>query len=191
MKSSFQRCEEARSGQRSGWLRRTGLKPGRRNHVLLRLLYIAGLRVSEIADLKWPDLQPRTDGGQVTVFGKGGKTRTVLLPSTIWREMLRFRRGAGLDTAVFASRSRGGHLHPTTIERIVLKAAQRAGVEGKVSPHWLRQSRDARARARRAVPPGAGGSWSLVGGHHGPLSARQAERFECALPRDLSNSWPV
>src|ERR1700682_3958489 len=53
---------------------------------VIRMLYIAGLRVSEIADLKWRDLQPRTDGGQVTVFGKGSKTRTVLLPSTIWRE---------------------------------------------------------------------------------------------------------
>jgi integrase len=36
---------------------------------LLRLLHIAGLRVSEIAELKWRDLQPRTDGGRVTVFG--------------------------------------------------------------------------------------------------------------------------
>jgi len=49
------------------------VEPSRRNQVLLRLLYIAGLRVSEIAELKWRDLQPRTDGGQVTVFGKGGK----------------------------------------------------------------------------------------------------------------------
>jgi hypothetical protein len=29
-------------------------------------LYIAGLRVSEIAALSWRNLQPRTDGGQVT-----------------------------------------------------------------------------------------------------------------------------
>jgi integrase/recombinase XerD len=47
------------------------LEPDRRNQLLLRLLYIAGVRVSEIAALTWRDLQPRTDGGQVTVFGKG------------------------------------------------------------------------------------------------------------------------
>jgi site-specific recombinase XerC len=29
------------------------------------------MRVSEIAALTWRDLQPRTDDGQVTVFGKG------------------------------------------------------------------------------------------------------------------------
>ena len=51
-------------------------------------MYIAGLRVSEIVDLKWRDLQPRTDGGQVTIFGKGSKTRVVLLPNVIWRELL-------------------------------------------------------------------------------------------------------
>ena len=52
-------------------------EPGHRNRVLLRLLYRAGLRVSEIAGLCWRDLHARDDGGQVTVFGKGGKTRTV------------------------------------------------------------------------------------------------------------------
>ena len=41
------------------------LYPGRRNQVLLRLLRIAGLRVSEIVDLQWRDLQPRTDDGQL------------------------------------------------------------------------------------------------------------------------------
>ena len=44
--------------------RMLALEPGRRNQVLLRLLYIAGLRVSEIVDLKWRDLELRTDGGQ-------------------------------------------------------------------------------------------------------------------------------
>jgi site-specific recombinase XerD len=42
--------------------------------VLLRLLYASGGRVSEIAALKWRDLVARDAGGQVTLFGKGGKT---------------------------------------------------------------------------------------------------------------------
>jgi site-specific recombinase XerD len=55
------------------------LEPNRRNHALLRLLYLAGLRLSEAAALSWHDLRKRGVGGQVTVFGKGGKTRAVLL----------------------------------------------------------------------------------------------------------------
>ena len=126
------------------------LEPNRRNQILLRLLYIAGLRVSEIVGLTWHDLQPRTDGGQVTVFGKGSKTRVVLLPNAIWRELVRFRHGASMDGPVFASRRGGGHLHPSMVERIVTKAAQRADLEGKVSPHWLRHSHATHALERGA-----------------------------------------
>ena len=53
-----------------------------RNYVLPRLLYAAGLRMEEIARLVWRDLQERGDAGQVTVYGKGGRTRVVLLPAT-------------------------------------------------------------------------------------------------------------
>ena len=75
-------------------MRMLALEEEPRNKVLLRLLYYSGLRVSEIAALSWRDLQPRTEGGQVTVFGKGGKTRAVLLPATIWRELEQFREGS-------------------------------------------------------------------------------------------------
>src|SRR4029453_8582865 len=44
-----------------------------RNHCLLRLLYASGIRVSELCALTWQDLQERKEGGQVTVYGKGGK----------------------------------------------------------------------------------------------------------------------
>ena len=153
-------------------VRMLALEPDRRNQVLLRLTYIAGLRVSEIAALTWRDLQPGTDGGQVSIFGKGGKTLVVLLPSAIWRELLRLRQGAGLDALVFASRRGAGHLHPTSIERMIARAAARAGVEGKVAPHWLRHPR---TRARRADPPGAGHARPRLGGHHGPAPARATD----------------
>ncbi len=61
-------------------------KRARRNYVLLRLLYATGLRVEEIARLAWRDLRERGGAAQVTVYGKGGKTRVVLLPATVWHE---------------------------------------------------------------------------------------------------------
>jgi integrase/recombinase XerD len=162
--------------------RMLALEPGKRNQVLLRLLYIAGLRVSEIAELKWRDLQPRTDGGQVTVFGKGSKTRVVLLPSTIWRELLRFRQHARQDAPVFASRRGGGHLHPSMVERIVSKAAARAGVEGKVSPHWLRHSHATHALER-------GAPIHLVQATLGHASVATTGRYLHARPTDSSSRY--
>lgn len=56
---------------------------------MLRLLYAAGLRVSELCNLHWRDLQARSEGeDQINVYGKGGKTQVVLLPATSWRELV-------------------------------------------------------------------------------------------------------
>jgi integrase/recombinase XerD len=43
-----------------------------RNATLLRLVYAAGLRISEVCGLCWRDLAARDDAGQLTVMGKGG-----------------------------------------------------------------------------------------------------------------------
>ena len=110
-----------------------------RNHVLLTLLYVAGLRVSEICALTWNDMQARSESGQVTVFGKGAKTRTILLPRTVWDLLLALRGGAAADAPVFQSRKRG-HLSSPQVWRIVRKAAKRAGIERAVSPHWMRHA---------------------------------------------------
>ena len=75
-----------------------------RNRAILRLLYSAGLRVSELCALIWKDLTPRGTAGQVTVFGKGGRTRTVLLPTPIWHEICQIRGDAKSDDPVFRSR---------------------------------------------------------------------------------------
>jgi integrase/recombinase XerD len=161
--------------------RMLALEPDRRNQLLLRLLYIAGVRVSEIAALTWRDLQPRSEGGQVNVFGKGSKTRTVLLPSPIWRELLRFRQHAPHDAPVFAGRG-GGHLHPSSIERIVTKAAVRAGLELAVSPHWLRHSHATHALER-------GAPIHLVAATLGHASVATTGKYLHARPTDSSSNY--
>jgi integrase/recombinase XerD len=57
--------------------------PEGRDRVLLKLLYVSGVRVSEVCGLKWCDVVPRTEGGQITVFGKRGKTRTILAQAEV------------------------------------------------------------------------------------------------------------
>jgi integrase/recombinase XerD len=119
------------------------LEPNARNKAILRLLYSAGLRVNELCGLTWKDLTAREEGDQVTVFGKGGKTRTVRLPAPVWRDVMKLRDDGGSEEAVFQSREKdekGRALDRSQVYRIVARAAKRAGVEGRVGPHWLRHA---------------------------------------------------
>jgi len=132
-----------------------------RDIAILRLLYGGGLRVSEVAQLRWRDLAPRKvkgqQAGQVTVFGKGGRTRAILVSPTTWEAIQalkgsdnrRIPKEVGPDDPVFVSRN-GGHLNVSSIYRMVTSAAFRAGLEEKVSPHWLRH-----AHASHALDNGA------------------------------------
>ena len=111
-----------------------------RNHAMLRLLYETGCRVSELCGIAWRDVQPR-DGGlaQVTVFGKGDKTRHVLISKRLYRELVRLRSGASDGAPVFPSRT-GRPLDQSAVFRVMQAAARRAGIEQPISPHWFRHA---------------------------------------------------
>jgi site-specific recombinase XerD len=155
------------------------LEPHPRNMVLLRLMYAAGLRVSEACGLKWRDVVEREGAGQITVYGKGGKTRVVLLSLETWVELISLKGEGGADDPVFASRKGHGHLHPSQVKRIVTTAAERAGVEGQVSPHWLRH-----AHASHALDRGA--PIHLVQATLGHASVATTGKYLHARPDDSS-----
>jgi len=124
------------------------LEPDPRNRALLTLVYAAGLRVSEATGLHWRDLQARDNRGQVTVVGKGSKTRAVLLSAGVW-EMLQALPQAGKDEPVFKSR-KGGTLDASAVHRVVKAAALRAGINAETSCHWLRHAHASHALDRGA-----------------------------------------
>jgi site-specific recombinase XerD len=130
-------------------------EPNKRNHALLRVLYVSAIRVSELCDLCWKDVRPHGDTGQITVFGKGDETRAILLKADTYQELIKLRGKALPDTPVFRSRGggrgkAGDPLDPSQVLRIVRDAARRAGIQEDVSPHWLRH-----AHASHALENGA------------------------------------
>ena len=153
-----------------------------RNHAFMRLLYLAGLRISEACALHWRDLQPRQAGGQVTAFGKGGKTRVVLLGADAWRELLALRGDAGVDDAVFRSRSGGAAITPKAGHEIVKAAAARAGLPDALSAHWLRH-----AHASHALDRGA--PIHLVQTTLGHASIATTGRYAHARPNASSSQF--
>jgi integrase/recombinase XerD len=120
-----------------------------RDRILLNLLYLGGLRVSEAINLRWRNLHSHGDAGQISIFGKSGRTRSVSLPTGLWKELMVLRGFAGAEDPVFASRS-GKPLDRGRVRTLVRRAAESAGVPGAVSPHWLRH-----AHASHALDNGA------------------------------------
>ncbi len=132
-----------------------------RNHAILHTLYAAGLRVSELCNLRWRHIIRRDEGVQLDIMsGKGDKQRHVLLGESSWNVLSAIREDASADDFVFQSRqevSRSGYykgtrLDATTIFRIVRDVAKQASVPNwfEVSPHWLRHCHGSHAIDRKA-----------------------------------------
>ena len=156
---------------------RPGAEP--RNRALLTLLYGAGLRISEVCGLRWRDLVARDTAGQVTVYGKGGKTRVVLLSARTWALLDGIRGDGEPDDPVFRSRKGGGALDASAVHRVVKAAAARAELAPEVSAHWLRH-----AHASHALDRGA--PVHLVQATLGHASVATTGRYLHARPTDSS-----
>jgi len=118
---------------------------GVRNRALLELLYGAGMRVSELVNVKITDLFE--DVGVIKVRGKGNKER--LVPAgkdafhfiQLYLESVRSKvpvQKEALNT-VFVNR-RGGQLSRVMVFYIIKDLVKKAGIEKVISPHTFRHS---------------------------------------------------
>ena len=166
-----------------------------RNALALRLFYASGGHVSELAGLRWRDCVERSlergrPTGQVTLYGKGGKTRRVLLSADTWAALdaHRAREMAGghaeVDGPVLRSRKAepDGSARPLTRQqlwRVVKGLARRAGLPDAVSPHFFRHAHASHALDRGAPP-------HLVQQTLGHASLQTTSRYAHARPDDSS-----
>lgn len=161
------------------------LESNARDRAILLLLYATGIRVSELCALSWRDVQPNGEGGQVTVFGKGGVTRAIQIPASVWKRVAALRAtNAGPDDPVFRSRKSktGGRLQGSAVLEIVRRAARRAGIDLLVSPHWFRH-----AHASHALDRGA--PIHLVQATLGHASINTTGRYLHARPNESSGRF--
>lgn len=112
---------------------------GVRDHAMLELFYSSGLRLSELVNLCWRDLD--LDEGMVRVFGKGAKTR--LLPVGRFAvAALRELAAAGdsrPEAPVFVGRQ-GRAIGARAIQKRMKQLALRQGIARNVHSHLLRHS---------------------------------------------------
>ena len=117
---------------------------GFRDRTMLEVLYAAGLRVSELVQLRTSSVSMRQ--GLVRVVGKGDRERLVPLGEVALDWLDRFVRGprseildGRVSEAVFPSR-RGEAMTRQAFWMIIKRHAARAGIVRPVTPHTLRHA---------------------------------------------------
>jgi len=118
-----------------------------RDRAILEVLYGAGLRVSECANLDLDDLVETQGHLHVRVIGgKGGKDRLVPLGRAAARALQAYRERRGTllrphspPRALFLG-NRGGRIGVRAIRTLVSNRSLETGARARISPHGLRHS---------------------------------------------------
>lgn len=109
---------------------------GLRNRTLFELLYACGLRVSEVALLKWNELS--IDERFVVITGKGQKQRIVPFHKGVAKLLVRLKEET-ITEYVFVNQSKKP-LTTRGIQYLMDQIATKAEFQGKLHPHMLRHS---------------------------------------------------
>lgn len=105
---------------------------------IISLLYSAGLRRGELLNLKIDDII--SDRMLIRINqGKGRKDRYTLLSERVLSNLRIYYIRERPSTYLFEGK-KGFPYSPTSVAKIVKKAASRARIIGKVTPHMLRHS---------------------------------------------------
>jgi site-specific recombinase XerD len=121
----------------------------RRDRAMLELTYSCGLRCEEIVNLDCGDVD--FDAEELTVLGKGSKTRVLPIGEPAQRALERYLSSARpsllqepppaqpAEAALFLSK-RGRRLSPSDVRRRLRLWLRNAGLSAEASPHALRHS---------------------------------------------------
>jgi integrase/recombinase XerC len=123
---------------------------GMRDRAMLETMYSTGIRVSEVVDLNYDDLDDQ--GEALRVRGKGKRERIVPVGTHAVAAIKRFiamvksdaRHGhiwpdGGVGKPLFMNKH-GGRLSSRSVRRKLDKYLKMAGMDPKISPHTLRHS---------------------------------------------------
>ena len=106
------------------------------HRLMIQIMYSAGLRASEIINLRWNDIDFNRNIIHLKL-AKGNKDRIVMLSPKVKKQLNFF--DIEKNGSVFNS-NRNKKYSLATIEKVVSNAAKKAGIKKRVTPHSLRHS---------------------------------------------------
>ena len=105
--------------------------------MIVSFLYNSGARIDELAKAKAKDLTYRSDGSTlVKLHGKGGRIRRVVLNLAFSKRLRAFVQGIPESASLFCGQ-RGALTH-SGLRKVIKGIVNRAKLNPRISPHWLR-----------------------------------------------------
>ena len=109
-----------------------------RNKTMIKLMLRTGLRLSEVINLRWSNLDLRT-GKIKVVEGKGAKDRILWINDDTLEKVREWRQRQvdeiG-DLEFIFTTSTGNQLDPTDIRKMVYRYAEKAGIQEEIEKHY-------------------------------------------------------
>jgi site-specific recombinase XerD len=109
------------------------------HQLMIKLMYGAGLRVSELVSLKHVNIEFENNFAWVR-SGKGNKDRMFIIADCLKHDLISYINDKKIDCDSWLFPGNKGHLSTRTIQEIVRIAAKKAGIKKRVHPHALRHS---------------------------------------------------
>lgn len=109
-----------------------------RNKTIFTILYSSGLRISELLNLKYSDIDFETR--TMRIRGKGDKDRIVLFDNNAKNVILEYNKLRDQSNPLLIYNKNGDKLSSRYVEILIKKYAKVAGIKKKVTPHILRHS---------------------------------------------------
>ena len=119
---------------------------GYRNRVIFELLWVSGMRISELSNLNYDDLN--LEQNEIRVFGKGAKERIVLIPDKTKENLLNYINNVSdmicktphQGEAPLFINNNGYRLQNQTIRKVLKEVVNSIQLSKHVTPHVFRHS---------------------------------------------------
>ncbi len=110
-----------------------------KSRLLVEFLYSSGLRVSECRNLRVEDID-FVEGVCAVKQGKGKKDRATVLSENLAQSLKVYLEKNNFSSGLIFRNKKGEALSSRNVQKIVSRAAKRAGIDKGVTPHKLRHS---------------------------------------------------